>query len=433
MSFQLPTQRQLRCLRWVGLSFFWLAATGWAQTPVPNAPVKPTLAEPGIIPIPAAPSTESGSQLVRKAESLAQQAGNTAQAMALYQTAAQAFHRVGEVEPEALAWHRLAQLAAKAGYPQQAKAAAEKARTLLHVRTLPTRSTTGLVRAQAARAYLTLGRIHIESGEVKEAVDAYRMGLDTALAAQLPRESAAGYVALGRIAAEGDDLEVAIRMTGISLEFWRAAKDFSGEAMALNNLARFYERKGDLPLSAQLDEQAIQITRFSRNHRAESDSLNEALRVYLMLGNHDAAAQACEQLIALSRLRGEKKKESDQMITLAVIEAQRNHLPSAYQLLLRALIVGAENNKELAAQIKDFTRKLEATPKPASAQREQLLTEAEFEAKRGDYGAAYQLLLRALLMNEGKSDVLNAALNARIKTLAKQIEAQQKNPKTTRP
>jgi tetratricopeptide (TPR) repeat protein len=433
MSLQQPTQRQRFCLRWVGLSFFWLTSIGWAQTPVPSAPTKPTSAEPVVAAVPAAPSAESGSQLVRKAESVIQQTGSPVQAMALYQTAAQAFHRTGEVEPEALAWHRIAQLAVKAGYPQQAKAAADKARTLLHVRTLPTRPTAGLARAQAARAYLTLGRIHIESGEVREAIAAYRTGLDAALAAQLPRESAAGYVALGRIAAEGDDVEVAIRMTGTSLDFWRAAKDFNGEAMALNNLARFYERKGDLPLAAQLDEQAIQVTRFSRNYRGEGDSLNEALRVHLLLGNHDAAAQVCEQLISLSRLRGEKKKESEQTITLAVIEAQRNHLPSAYQLLLRAFIVGADNNKELAAQIKEFTRKLEAAPKPVPAQREQLLNEAEFEAKRGDYAAAYQLLLRALVMNEGKSDVLNAALNARIRTLAKQIEAQQKKPKTTRP
>ena len=435
MSFQLSAQRQPCCLRWAGLSFFWLVSASWAQTPVPNAPVKPTSTEPVIVSLPATASTESGSQLVRKAESIIQQTGSTIQAMALYQTAAQAFHRTGEVEPEALAWHRVAQLSVKAGYPQQAKAAADKARTLLHLRTLPTRATTGLVRSQAARAYLTLGRIHIESGEVREAVAAYRTGLDTALAAKLPRESAAGYVALGRIAADGEDLDVAIRLTGISLEFWREAKDFSGEAMALNNLARFYERKGDLPLAAQLDEQAVQVTRFSRNHRAEGDSLNEAMRVHLMLGNHDAAAQACEQLIGLSRLRGEKKKESEQTITLAVIEAQRNHLPSAYRLLLRAFILGAENNKELAAQIKEFTRKLETAPKPVSvsAQREQMLAEAEFESRRGDYGAAYQLLLRALVMNDGKSDVLNVALNARIKTLAKQIEAQQKKPKSIRP
>jgi hypothetical protein len=62
-----------------------------------------------------------------------------------------------------------------------------------------------------------------------------------------------------------------------------------------------------------------------------------------------------------------------------------------------------------------------------------LIAEAEFESKRGDYSAAYQLLLRALLMNGGKSDATNVPLNAWIKTLAKQIEAQQKNLKSTRP
>ncbi|MFN7927189.1 MAG: hypothetical protein U0Y68_04455 [Blastocatellia bacterium] len=38
---------------------------------------------------------------------------------------------------------------------------------LLQVRTLPTRTAAGLSTSQAARAYLTLGRVHLESGEVQ--------------------------------------------------------------------------------------------------------------------------------------------------------------------------------------------------------------------------------------------------------------------------
>lgn len=433
MTNRQPTLRQPICFCWVGLSIFCLLGIGWAQTPRPTSPAKPSPSNAEVLPVPSIPITESGSQLVRKAESVVQQSGGAMQAIALYQTAAQIFHRNGEVESEALAWHRIAQLAAKAGYLQQAKSAAEKARVLLRVRTLPTQTAAHLSLAQAARAYLTLGRIHVESGEAKEAVEAYQNGLSSALSAKLPREAAAGYVALGRIAADAEELTVALRMTGNSLDFWRAAKDFNGEAIALNNMARFYERKHDLKLAAELDEQAIQVARFSRNYRGESDALNEAMRVHLLMGNHDAAAQACEQLIGLSRLKGEKKKESDQTLALAVIEAQRNQLPSAYQLLLKAFIVGAENDTELAAQIKEFTRKLEALPKPVNAQREQLIAEAEFESNRGDYAAAYQLLLRALLMNAGKSDATNVPLNAWIKSLAKQIEARQKKPATTRP
>ena len=433
MTSQPPTQRQPLCLRWVGLSFFWLACTVWAQTPVPTAPVKPAAADPITTPTPSARITESGSQLVRKAESAMQQAGGTFQAIALYQTAAQAFHQGGEIESEALSWHRIAQLASKAGYVQQAKMAAEKARILLKVRTLPTHSTAGLSLAQAARAYLTLGRIYVESGELKEALEAYQSGLSMAVEAKLSREAAAAHVALGRLAADADELDIAVRMTVNSLDFWRAAKDFSGEAISLNNLARFYERKGDLQLAAEFDEQAIQVTRFSHDNRGENVSLNEAMRVHLLMGNHDAAALACEQLISLSRLKGERKRESDQTLALAIIDAQRNQLPSAYQLLLKAFIIGAENDKELEGQVKEFTRKLAALPKLANAGREQLIAEAEFESKRGDYAAAYQLLLRALLMNEGKSDATNAPLNAWIKTLAKQIEAQQQNPKAPRP
>ncbi len=433
MTMPLPTQQGTLRFCWVGLSFFWLVCPIWAQTPVPLAPAKPSPAEPVTKLSAPLPIAESGSQLVRKAESTIQQSGGASQAIALYQTAAQAFHQAGEIESEALAWHRIAQLAGKAGFTQQAKSAAEKARVLLKVRTLPTRSTAGLSMAQAARAYLTLGRIYVESGEMKQAIAAYQTGLSLALEAKLWREAAAGHVALGRIAADANELDVAIRLTVDSVDFWRSARDFSGEAISLNNLARFYERKGDMRLAAEFDEQAIQVTRFSRNYRGENDALNEAMRLHLLMGNHDAAAQACEQLISLSRLKGEKKKESAQTLALAVIDAQRNQLASAYQLLLKAFIVGAENDTQLASEIKEFMRKLEALPKPVNAHREQLIVEAEFESQRGDYSAAYQLLLRALLMNEGKSDVTNMPLNAWIKTLAKQIEAQQKKPRTTRP
>jgi tetratricopeptide (TPR) repeat protein len=422
-----PTQRRAFLLRWVGLSFLGVAAL--AQTPVPQATTSTPPALPTI------QSAESGQQLVQRAEAALQQSGNAAQALALYQTAAQAFQQSGEIEAAALSWHRVAQLTAKAGYPAQAKTAAEKARMLLRVRTLPMRTATGLSTSQAARAYLTLGRVHLEAGEMREAVNAYQAGLSLALEAQLPREAAAGFVALGLIAAQADEFEVAIRMTTNSLEHWRAAKDFSGEAMALNNLARFYERKGDLPLAAQFDAEAIHVTRFSRNHQAEAESLLEAMRLHMILGNYHEAATAGEQLIGLARLSGDQRKESEHTMALALLEAQRNKLPSAYQLLLKAFIIGSATNAAMAQQVKDFLRKIEALPKSAArqAEREQLLAEAEFEATRGDFSAAYQLLLRALLMNEGQSDVMNAALNARIKALSKQIEARQKQLAATRP
>ena len=408
-----PTQQRKFFCGWVGLSFCLFVLPTLAQTPGP----------------------ENGQQLVRKAESLLQQTSvsDLTQAISLYQTAAQAFHRSGELEAEALTWHRIAQIAGKAGATQQAKSAAEKARTLLQIRTLPTLTAAGLSTSQAARAYLTLGRIHLESGEMKAAIEAYQTGLSMALEARLHREAAAGHVALGLIAAQGEDLAVAIKLTTNSLAFWRRAKDFGGEALALNNLARFYERKGDLPRAADFDAAAVNLTRFSRNHKAEHDSLVEALRLHLIMGNHDEAAEVCEQLIGLAHINGEHQKERDRTITLALLEAQRNNLPSAYRLLLKAFLVAPQPDAEARQQIKELVAKLEATPKATNSQREQLLTEAEQQSKRGDFSAAYQLLLRALLANEGKSDALNAALNARIKTLTQQIEAQQRKLAVTRP
>ena len=279
MTRQQPTQHWLTCLCWVGLS---LSLSATAQTPSPQIAPKPAppLTAPARPPL-SAPITENGSQLVRKAEVALQIQSNPLQAIVLYETAAQAFHQANEIESEALSWHRVAQLASSAGRPYQAKAAAEKARTILHVRTLPTRSTTSLSMSQAARAYLTLGRIHIESGEANEAIDAYRAGLSLALEAKLSREAAAGHVALGRIVADAGDVETGIRMTNASLDFWRAARDFSGEALALNNLARYYERKSDLKLASEFDSQAVQVARFSRDYRGEGASRDHS-RVHFL-------------------------------------------------------------------------------------------------------------------------------------------------------
>ena len=185
--------------------------------------------------------------------------------------------------------------------------------------------------------------------------------------------------------------------------------------------------------AADFDVAAINLTRFSRNHKAEQDSLVEALRLHLIMGNHEEAAEACEQLIGLARINNERQKERDRTIMLAMLEAQRNNLPSAYRLLLKAFLVAPLPEAEARQQIKELVAKIEATPKANHSQREQLLTEAEQQSKRGDFSTAYQLLLRALLANEGKSDAMNAALNIRIKMLTQQIEAQQRKLAVTRP
>ena len=419
MSRHQPTQQRRIFCCWVGLSFFLVIS---ASAQISNSA--------GL-----AATQENGQQLVRKAETLLQQpaADGATQAIHLYQTAAQAFYQSGEIEAAALTWHRIAQVAGRAGDAVQAKNAAAKARTLLQIRTLPTRSSAGLSTSQAARAYLTLGRIRLESGEMKPAIEAYQTGLSLALGARLHREAAAGHVALGLIAAQGGDFAVAIKLTANSLDFWRGAKDFGGEAMALNNLARFYERKGDLRQAADYDAAAINLTRFSRNHKAEGDSLAEAMRLHLILGNYDEAAFECEQLIGLARLKGEQQKEHERTITLAILEAQRDNLPSAYRLLLKAFLIAPQTNAEAIKQFKAFVSKLEITANKSNTQREQLLAEAEVGSRHSDFSAAYQLLLRALLMNEGKSDALNAVLNNRIKMLTHQIEAQQKKLAVTRP
>lgn len=408
MLRQQPTLQSGFCCSWVGLSLLlFLSLPTWAQGAQAN-----------------------GQQLVRQADALSQQPGSTAQAISLYQTAAYAFHRSGEIEAEALTWHRLALVAARNGEIQTARQSAQKARVLLQVRTLPMRTAAGLSLSQAARAYLTLGRIYLESGEPQAAIDAYQTGLGRALDAKLHREAAAAYVALGLIASQAKEMEAAIRLTTNSLDLWRAAKDFGGEAVALNNLARFYERSGDSQSAADYDAAAIQVTRFSRNYNAESESLREAMRLHLLLGNHDEAAAACEQLIGLARLKRDAAKEAEQTITLAMIEAQRDHLPSAFRLLLKAFLVAPQSDREIKGWATQFAATMD-TRGPES--RDALLTQAEQESSRGDYAAAYQLLLRALLANEGQSDVTNAALNARIKTLTRQIEAQQKKLSVTRP
>ncbi|MFN7927188.1 MAG: hypothetical protein U0Y68_04450 [Blastocatellia bacterium] len=87
----------------------------------------------------------------------------------------------------------------------------------------------------------------------------------------------------------------------------------------------------------------------SADNKAEADSLREALRLHLLAGNHDEAAYACEQLIGLARLKRDAEKESEHTITLAMIEAQRDNLPSAFQLLLKAFPVAPQNDAQIKA------------------------------------------------------------------------------------
>ena len=382
-------------------------------------------------------SAESPAKLVQRAEITAQNSanGSISQAIALYKAAAIAFRQNGEYEAAALAWHRINRLAERGGLRYEAIDAREKARMILRARTLPMTAYRATANAQAARAYLTLGRIQLESGEPKQALDSYQAGLYLAQNAKLPRETAAAHTALGLLASEAGDYKLAIELTEVSLENWRAAKDFNGEAMALNNLARFFEKQKEFQLAAQMDEQAINIYRINRNRKAESGSLQEALRLHLILGNYDASIAACEQLVGLAHANHDELAESNNLLTLALLETYRENYSSAYLLLLKSLIVSNQRNQSIRTQINELLQKIDAMPKlnRQITEREKLVELAEFEANRNAFSAAYQLLLRALVMNDGKTEITDVMLNTRIKSLAHQFAARQRKIAVTHP
>ncbi len=372
-------------------------------------------------------SFEKGSVLVKQAELIVRTRlpGSIEKGILLFQTAANDFHQTGEFEAEALAWHRISVLSTKLGFTYQAKAAAEKALMILRFKTLPSSSAISAIgKAQAARAHLLLGRIYLETGDPQQALKSYYEGLGLALEARLSREAAAAHVAIGLLAAQAGEFDIAIQMTANSLELWRSAKDFDGEAMSLNNLARFFERKGDLDRAAEADDQAIKINRIRRNTTDEQSSLMESKRINLILGNYEAAAYASEQLAGIAKLNKDRKKEGEQLISLAMIEAQRDNLTSAYQLLLKALIVS--NEKDTNQQISEVKALLENRQPLVEVDREQLLALAELETERKDFAAAYQLLLKALVVKGREIDVKGMELNTRIKVMVEKIEEQQK-------
>ena len=370
---------------------------------------------------------EKSSGLVRQAELIVRTRlpGSLEKGILLFQTAANDFHQTGEFEAEALAWHRISVLSAKLGFSPQAKAASEKALMILRFKTLSSSSAISAIgKAQAARAHLSLGRIYLETGDPQQALKSYYEGLGLALEARLSREAAAAHVAIGLLAAQAGEFDIAIQMTANSLEFWRSAKDFDGEAMSLNNLARFFERKGDLDRAAEADDQAIKINRIRRNTTDEQSSLMESKRINLILGNYEAAAYASEQLAGIAKLNKDRKKEGEHLISLAMIEAQRDNLTTAYQLLLKALIVS--NEKDTNQQISEVKALLENRQPLVEVDREQLLALAELETERKDFAAAYQLLLKALVVKGREVDVKGSELNTRIKVMVEKIEVRQK-------
>ena len=376
-------------------------------------------------------SFEKGSGLVKQAELIVRTRlpGSIEKGILLFQTAANDFHQTGEFEAEALAWHRISMLSTSLGFKYQAKAASEKALMILRFKTLPSSSAISAIgKAQAARAHLSLGRIYLETGDPQQALKSYYEGLGLALEARLSREAAAAHVAIGLLAAQAGELDIAIQMTANSLELWRSAKDFDGEAMSLNNLARFFERKGDLDRAAEADDQAIKINRIRHNTKDEQSSLMESKRINLILGNYEAAAYASEQLAGLAKLNKDSKQEGEHLVSLAMIEARRDNLTPAYQLLLKALIIS--NGKESNQQISEVKSLLENHQPASQFDREQLLALAELETERKDFAAAYQLLLKALVVNGRESDVKAVALNTRIKVMVEKIEERQRREAT---
>ena len=120
MLMRHPTQfRNIRSC-WVGFSFLLILlgyCNSFAQTSI----------------------RENGLQLALQAEAALKkgEVNSVQQAILLYQSAATSFHQNNEIESEALAWHKISQLAAKAGASAQAKSAASRARLLLRSRTYP--------------------------------------------------------------------------------------------------------------------------------------------------------------------------------------------------------------------------------------------------------------------------------------------------------
>ena len=185
---------------------------------------------------------------------------------------------------------------------------------------------------------------------------------------------------------------------------------------------------GDFERAAEADDQAIKINRIRHNTLDEQSSLMESKRINLILGNYDAAAYASEQLAGIAKLQKDSKQEGEHLISLAMIEAQRDRLPSAYQLLLKALIVSKGNDTN--QQISEVKALLENRQPVKEVDREQLLALAELETERKDFSAAYQLLLKALVVNGRESDGKSIELNTRIKALAGKIEERQKQAVT---
>ncbi len=234
-----------------------------------------------------------------------------------------------------------------------------------------------------------LGILHLRSGRLAEAEDAFKMLLNR-FGTNGGYARGAALLNLGTVAQARDDLATAADFLNQAFEAYGAVDSLAGQADALNQLGLLARDSGDLDLAEKNHRLALDICKLQEFEAGQAANLANLGTIAQLRGDLDGAEGLIRQALAHYEKIGDIGGQAHQNGTLGLIAQARGDLKTAERLLRRAL--------ELGERLGD-----------AKAQAASFGNLASVAYQRGDLDEAEALARRSLALNENFGSLVGQA------------------------
>jgi tetratricopeptide (TPR) repeat protein len=168
-------------------------------------------------------------------------------------------------------------------------------------------------------AVLGLGRIHVMSGDSKQAISTLNQALEKGQFASDDESLGMLHSILGVAHRELGELDVALAHLDQSLEARTRTGDHRGQATTLHNLAAIYEYKGDIDRALAAERKAIDIAKEVGDREEESVALNNMGLTYQVAGRLDKALEAFRESLRIEMERQDHVEMASRLDKIANI------------------------------------------------------------------------------------------------------------------
>ncbi len=187
-----------------------------------------------------------------------------------------------------------------------------------------------------------LGFSHYSTGKVKESIDFYQQGLETAREAKDHSWEGAFLGNLGGAYVSLGDARKAIEHYEKQLTIAQEISDKQQQANALGNLGGAYIGLGDAHKAIEFDEQSLRIKREISDRPGESNSLSRLGNYYAALGEARKAIEFYEQALVIAREIGDRRGEGTALGNLGNRYADLGDARKAIEFYEQALVIDRE-------------------------------------------------------------------------------------------